>query len=77
MKTQTSHFPNLPQNLVLGIAVLEKCAKIKTALELRNKSIFLILMHQGAEISIPKSQSFLYVDKTDLTTILYSNPTLY
>lgn len=38
-----SHFPNCPQNLVLGIAVLEKCAKIKTKhlLERRNKAFSL------------------------------------
>lgn len=40
-KHKTSHFPTLPQNLDLGIAVLEKYAKIKTTSVLRNKAFSL------------------------------------
>lgn len=40
-KHKITCFPVLPQNVDLGVAVLEKYAKIKTALALRNKAFFL------------------------------------
>lgn len=43
-------------------SIREEC-KNKNSLRAQKQSIFLILMHRGAKISIPKSQSLLYADK--------------
>lgn len=46
-----------------GDCSIREVCKNKNNFSAQKQSIFLILMHQGAKVSIPKSQSLPYADK--------------
>lgn len=53
-----------------GDCSIGEVCKNKNNFHAQKQSIFLILMHQGAKISIPKANHrYMQINRTDLTTL--------